>query len=167
MLSANISNLLLKKIKVLNMKILIIFTLILISTNSCAQNKTETIIRDGNGKIINSENKDINQNNLNETLELFYNKIDDSKNLDNLLSFRFYQKMPYNKFKEFTIEKAKKVGKFKTKEVIKEEFSPDKNAVKYLLKVNYENEKTNEELILIKENEKDNFKIYDYNYKIL
>lgn len=148
------------------MKFFTIFTFILMSLNSCAQNKTETIVKDGNGKIIESESKDINQNNVNETLDLFYKNIENSKNLDNLMSFRFYQKMPYNKFTEFTSEKAKKFGKFKDKEVIKIEFNPDKSAVKYFLKVNYENAKTNEELVLIKESEKDNFKINEYNYEV-
>ena len=148
------------------MKFLTIFAFILLSLNSCAQNKTQTIITDGNGKIIESDSKDINQNNLNKTLDLFYKNIENSKNLDNLMSFRFYQKMPYNKFAEFTKQKAKKFGKFKDKEVIKKEFSPEKNAVKYFLKVNYENAETTEELILIKESEKDNFKIYEYNYEI-
>ena len=148
------------------MKFFTIFTFILMSLNSCAQNKTETIVKDGNGKIIESESKDINQNNVNETLDLFYKNIENSKNLDNLMSFRFYQKMPYNKFTEFTSQKAKKFGKFKNKEVIKKEFSPEKNAVKFFVKVNYENVETNEELVLIKESEKDNFKIYEYNHEI-
>jgi len=147
------------------MKRLILLFIILISLNSCAQNKVEEFITTPDGKRIETKNNDLNPNNLDKTVEEFYNNISEVSKLDNLISFRFYQKIPYNKFKELIDEKYKKFGRLKDIKKINTEFHPDKKAVKYTFDVTYENTKTKESLILIKENEKDNFKIIDYNYQ--
>lgn len=147
------------------MKKIIIFGLFIISLNSCAQKKIEEVITDANGKQIKTENKDINSNNLEETIEEFYKNIDDASKLDNLMSFRYYQNIPYNKFKELTLKKAEQFGKLKNKKIIGKEFSPDKKAVKYYIEAEYEKANSNEAIILMKENEKDNFKILEYIYE--
>ena len=146
---------------------LIIFVSIILSLNSCAQNKIETKITDANGNEVITNNDDVNPNNLEKTIDEFYLNINDSKKLDNLMSFRFYQKIPYNKFKELMQTKSEKFGVFENKKIEKIEFSPDKNAVKYILDIKYEKTETKEILILIKETEKDNYKIYEYDYQKL
>ena len=95
----------------------------------------------------------------------FYKNIDDASKLDNLMSFRYYQNIPYNKFKELTLKKAEQFGKLKNKKIIGKEFSPDKKAVKYYIEAEYEKANSNEAIILMKENEKDNFKILEYIYE--
>ena len=137
----------------------------LVSLNSCAQNKAKDIVTDAHGNEINTNNEDINPYNLDKTVEEFYKNINNVSELDKLLSFRFYQKIPYNKFKEMIAEKFKKFGNLENVKKLNFEFSPDKNAVKYTFDIKYNKVKTKETLILIKENEKDNFKILEYNYQ--
>lgn len=146
------------------MKKFVVFFTICTSLISCAQNKA-TVITDANGNEIKSNNQDINPNNLEITVEKFYKNINNTSELDQLLSFRFYQKIPYNKFKDITNEKFKKFGNLVNTNKLATEFSPDKKAVKYTFDNVYEKAKTRETLILIKENEKDNFKIFEYNYQ--
>lgn len=147
------------------MKRLNLFFIILLSLNSCAQNKVEEFITTPDGKRIETNSNDLNPNSLDKTVEEFYKNIADAAKLDNLISFRFYQKIPYNKFKELMSEKYKKFGDLKDFKKIDTEFSPEKNIVKFTFDIIYENSKTKESLILIKENEKDNFKIFEYNYQ--
>ena len=147
------------------MKSIAILGLFIISLNSCAQKKTQEIITDANGKQIKTESKDLNPNNLEETVEEFYRNINDATKLDNLMSFRFYQKIPYNKFKELISKKSEQYGKLKNKKIIGKEFSPDKKAVKYYIETEYEKANLKEAIILLKENEKDNFKILEYIYE--
>lgn len=145
------------------MKRLIFFFAVTISLISCAQ-KIEDVITTPDGKVI-TGSKDINPYNLEETVKEFYKNINDASKLDKLMSFRFYQKIPYSKFKEIISEKSKKFGNVKYINKLSSEFSPDKKAVKYTFGIEYDKTKTQEILVLIKENEKDNFKIFEYAYQ--
>lgn len=146
------------------MKILIFLFAVAVSLMSCAQ-KVEEVITTPDGKVIKTDSKDLNPYNLEEIVTEFYKNINDASKLDKLMSFRFYQKTPYNKFKEVILEKSKKFGILKGLKKINTEFSPDKKAVKYTFDIEYDKAKTQEILVLIKENEKDNFKIFEYNYQ--
>jgi len=145
------------------MKRLIFLFAVTISLISCAQ-KVEDVITTPDGKVI-TDTKDINPYNLEETVKKFYQNINDASKLDKLMSFRFYQKIPYSKFKEIISEKSKEFGNVKNINKLSSEFSPDKKAVKYTFGIEYDKTKTQEILVLIKENEKDNFKIFEYAYQ--
>lgn len=145
------------------MKRLIFLFAVTISLISCAQ-KVEDVITTPDGKVI-TDSKDINPYNLEETVKKFYQNINDASKLDKLMSFRFYQKIPYNKFKEIISEKSKKFGNATNINELNSEFSPDKKAVKYTFNIEYDKTKTQEILVLIKENENDNFKIFEYAYQ--
>ena len=82
--------------------------------------------------------------------------------LDKCMSFRFYQKTPYSKFKEIMASKNKLCGKFITKKVIETEYSPDKKAVRYKIQATYETKNTVEQIIMIKESEQSKFEIFEY-----
>jgi len=145
------------------MKRLIFLFAVTISLISCAQ-KVEDVITTPDGKVI-TDSKDINPYNLEETVKEFYKNINDASKLDKLMSFRFYQKIPYNKFKEMMSEKSKKFGNVTNINKLNSEFSPDKKAVKYTFDIEYDKTKTQEILVLIKENENDNFKVFEYAYQ--
>jgi len=82
-----------------------------------------------------------------------------------LISFRFYQKSPYYKFKDILKEKNKSCGKFIEKTLLKTETSEDNKSICYVYNVTYQNIKTLEEIVLIKESENDSFQVFTYNIK--
>jgi hypothetical protein len=98
-----------------------------------------------------------------EVLDRFYLNIE---KLDNLISFRFYQKTPYVKFKETMKEKYNICGEFIDKKIIETEYSAEKNAVRFKLEVKYKNKNTIEQIVLIKEFENSSFEVYEYNIKL-
>jgi len=148
-----------------------LFTLIIfmIAVSSVSQNKTEEIIVNGNGKIIESkENKveeHLNLKTTEEILSVFYSNQDNIKVLDKLISFRFYQKTPYYKFKETIENKFKVCGRFINYKIIETEYSNDQSAVSIKCDVKYEKINTIEQIIMIKESENSNFQIFEYNIK--
>jgi hypothetical protein len=140
--------------------------------SSCGQNKTEEVIINQDGKIINqTENNGENDNDKNVSsdriINKFYENQTDIKELDKLMSFRFYQKTPYSKFKESMIQKNIEFGKLIEKKITKTEFSEDNNAISVKLNVTYENETTIEKIVLIRETEKSIYKIFEYDLEII
>lgn len=87
--------------------------------------------------------------------------------MDKLISFRFYQKSPYVKFKETMETKYKLCGKYIDKEIVETEYSADKRAVRLKLNVKYEKKNTIEQIVLIKESENSNFEVFEYNIKVV
>jgi hypothetical protein len=150
-------------------RILLILTL-LISLVSCGQTKVEEIIINGNGKVISKteikglKNKSENKS-PEKTIELFYKNQNNIKVIDSLMSFRFYQKTPYVKFKEILNEKNKLCGEFLENTLIKTQKSEDNNAIAFTFKVKYKKEETIEEIGLLKESENSDFQIFTYNIK--
>ncbi|GAA5101158.1 hypothetical protein GCM10023210_40430 [Chryseobacterium ginsengisoli] len=143
------------------MKKIIIASLLLISAIFYTQKKVETILTNGNGKVL--KTKSSVKYTLEETINQFYKRIDDASKLDNFMSFRFYQKTPYSEFKEWINTKSKKYGAFQRKKLIDEKFAPDNMAVRYIFEVKYAKGNLREILILSKETGKDNFQVYEYN----
>ena len=133
---------------------------------SAGQNKTQDVLIDRNGKVISkSKIKKTENRSSQKTIEMFYKYQNDIEKLSPLISFRFYQKTPYYKFKEILKEKNKSCGKFIEKTLLKSETSEDKKSIGYAYKVTYQNIKTVEEIVLIKEAENDSFQVYTYNIK--
>jgi hypothetical protein len=132
-----------------------------------AQNKNEEILVNRNGVIIDSINEDRNLKfkTYSEVLNEFYFNQKNIKSLDRLISFRFYQKTPYFKFKETMESKFLICGKFKDFKIIETEFSQDQNSIRIKCEVQYEKVSTIEQIIMIKETEKSNFLIYEYDIK--
>jgi hypothetical protein len=150
-------------------KHIITYLVFTISLSACAQNKTEEVIeeitRDSNGKIISTTIVKKDKGNVlsaEEVLNQFYNNQEKIEELDKCMSFRFYQKTPYSKFKEIMASKNKLCGKFITKKIIETEYSPDKKAVRYKIQVTYETKNTVEQIIMIKESEQSKFEIFEY-----
>ena len=103
--------------------------------------------------------KDTKEENI---IDFFYKNLDDVRKIDNVLSFRFYQKTPYNKFKEIMENKNNRFGKILEKKILKIEYSKDKMKVIFLLEVKYLNETTKEQILMIKESVTDNYSIIEY-----
>jgi hypothetical protein len=103
--------------------------------------------------------KDTKEENI---IDFFYKNLDDVRKIDNVLSFRFYQKTPYNKFKEIMENKNNRFGKMLEKKILKIEYSKDKMKVIFLLEVKYLNETTKEQILMIKESVTDNYSIIEY-----
>ncbi|UOX34837.1 hypothetical protein LXD69_04835 [Flavobacterium sediminilitoris] len=116
-------------------------------------------------KIVIENSNDNNKLTPEEIINYFYENIENPEKLDNIISFRFYQKTPYNRFKEIIIFKNNHFGKLIEKNIIKTEYSDDGISISYFIKVKYENLEANEQIIMIKESKKDNFSIYEYNVK--
>lgn len=95
-------------------------------------------------------------------IESFYMNQNNIKVLDTLLSYRFYQNTPYNKFRDFIIEKNNLVGKFNTKELVNAKLSINEYLM-FEYKVSYDRKTWNETFRLEKENGV--FKIVNYNIK--
>ena len=153
---------------------ILLILLLSFAINSCAQNKSEEIIEevitDSNGKIISKNiiSKDKKRTlNSEDVLEKFYSNRKNIDELDKLISYRFYQKSPYVKFKEGMETKYKLCGEFIDKEIVETEYSADKKAVRLKLNVKYEKKKTIEQIVLIKESENSDFNIFEYNIKIV
>lgn len=153
-------------------KQIFLFLLLSITLNSCAQNKSEEIIEevrtDSNGNIISKKiiSKDKNSIlNYEEVLEKFYLNLKNIDELDKLISFRFYQKSPYVKFKETMKAKYKLCGEFIDKKIVETEYSADKKAIRLILNVKYKKKNTIEQIILIKESDNSNFEIFEYDIK--
>ena len=149
-----------------------IFTLLIliITFSSYCQNKKEEVITeivtDSNGKVISkSTNKKEKIRTSDEVLNAFYDNQTNIKALDKMISFRFYQKTPFIKFKEVMETKNKVCGKLIEKKVVEKEFSEDKKAIRYKLLVSYEKKKTVEQVVMIRESENSGFEIFDYNIK--
>lgn len=117
-----------------------------------------------NKSLIHKSDKNYNFN-PEKVINYFYENIESPEKLDNIISFRFYQKTPYNRFKEMIIFKNNHFGKLIKKNIIKTEYSDDGMSINYFIKAKYENLEANEQIIMIKESEKDNFSIYEYNVK--
>ncbi|WP_163401515.1 hypothetical protein [Flavobacterium fluviatile] len=148
------------------MKNITIILMLIICSISRGQNKTEDILVDSNGKVISkSKIKNTEKISSEKTIEMFYKYQNNIEKLSPLISFRFYQKTPYYKFKEILKEKNKSCGKLIEKTLMKSETSTDKKSIGYAYKVTYQNIKTVEEIVLIKESENDNFQVYIYNIK--
>ena len=143
------------------MKKIIITSLLLISAKFYTQKKIETIITNGNGKIL--ETKKTVKYSVEETIHQFYKRINDPSKLDELMNFRFYQKTPYSEFKKLINSKSEKYGVYKERKLISEKFSPDNMAVAYVFNVKYTKGNLKEILILSKETATDNFQVYQYN----
>ncbi len=140
--------------------------MLIICSISRGQNKTEDILVNSNGKVISkSKIKKTEKISSEKTIEMFYKYQNNIEKLSPLISFRFYQKTPYYKFKEILKEKNKSCGKLIEKTLMKSETSADKKSIVYSYKVTYQNIKTVEEIVLIKESENDNFQVYIYNIK--
>lgn len=142
-----------------------IFFTLLIHMCVCAQNKDITI--NGDGKIIpDTSLKDGKLPSKEEdVLAYFYANISDVTKIDKIVSFRFYQKTPYVKFRELLQQINKRTGKVIQKEVLKKEFSNDKKSVMFILKVTYEKLVANEKLIFIQESAGERFEVYEYQIK--
>lgn len=155
-------------------KLILLILFFSITITSCAQNKTEEIIEevivDNNEKIISKNSISTDKKNAltpEETLEKFYSNLEKIKEIDKLISFRFYQKSPYVKFKETMEKKYKLCGKYINKEIIETEYSADKKAIRLKLNVKYEKKNTIEQIVLIKESENSNFEVFEYNIKVI
>ncbi|WP_394666108.1 hypothetical protein [uncultured Chryseobacterium sp.] len=143
------------------MKKIIISSLLLISTKIYTQEKIETVIANSNGKVL--ETKKPVKYSIEETINQFYKRINSPSKLDELMSFRFYQKTPYSKFKELINSKSEKYGVYIERKLISEKFSPDNMAATYIFNVKYTKGNLKEILILSKETITDNFQVYQYN----
>ncbi|MWW26907.1 hypothetical protein [Algibacter lectus] len=148
----------------------IIYLFILTFSFSFSQNKKGEILTDGQGNII--EKKElIKKDNLepktpNKILKEFYLNQNNFENLDNLMSFRFYQKTPYSEFKNAIESKNKTCGKLLNYKIVQTEYSDDKKSVRLNTDVNYENMNTIEQILLIKETDNDNYEVFGYELKI-
>jgi len=142
-----------------------IFFILLIHLCTNAQNKDITI--DSEGKIIPDTPSDEGNlpRNVEDVLTYFYANITDAKKVDEIISFRFYQKTPYMKFKELLSQINKTTGKIINKVVVKEEYSKDKRSVMLTLKITYEKIVTNEILVLIQETADGRYEVYEYQIK--
>ncbi|PNW25763.1 hypothetical protein [Formosa algae] len=146
----------------------IFYLLILTFSFSYSQYIKREITIDGQGNVI-DEKEIVDKENLkiknpSEVLKEFYlnqNNIE----IDKLISFRFYQKTPYIKFKEIMKSKFTVCGKFLNYKIVQTEYSDDKKSVRLNTDVSYENINTTEQIILIKEFDNDNFQVFDYNIK--
>lgn len=147
------------------MKKLLIFLLIMIPTIFIAQEVQTEELRDAKGNLISktivNPNKREKSLNAKETADLFYKNQNNVKLLNSLMSFHFYQKTPYFKFKEIMEQKNKVFGKFLSKTLISIS-NPEKGITVHKYKVNYEKQSTVEEIGLIKESE-DSYEIISYN----
>ncbi len=114
----------------------ITFFIFIITIVSCAQSKSEETVKDvivnNKGKIISKEtisNYKKKPFTAEEILTKFYNNQKDIDELEELISFRFYQKTPYIKFKEIMELKNNLCGEFISKKILETEYSDDKKAV--------------------------------------
>ncbi|NUY82744.1 hypothetical protein HUK80_17710 [Flavobacterium sp. MAH-1] len=153
-------------------KIILIFTFSC-SLISCGQKTAERIeenVTDGNGKVISREiidSKKGGKRTAERTVELFYGNLNDIKAIDSLMSFRFYQIIPYFKFKELLVEKNKVSGELLEKTLVNSKKSEDNNSVVFSYRVKYQNIETTENIGLIRENENNDFQVYIYNSKAI
>ncbi len=149
------------------MKELIIIYFLLFTLSSCGQNEIKETIVNANGKIISKtdiDNKTVEKS-PEEILNVFYNNQNDVKELDKLMSFRFYQNTPYNKFKETMQAKYQYCGELAEKTITETEYSDDKKTITFFLKVKYQKVNTTEKIVMIKESDNDNFQILKYDIK--
>ncbi|WP_347065407.1 hypothetical protein [Flavobacterium sp. WV_118_3] len=148
------------------MKKLLIFLLIMIPTIFIAQEVQTEELRDANGKLISktviNPNKREKSLTAEEIADLFYKNQNNVKHLNSLMSFRFYQKTPYFKFKEIMEQKNQTFGKFLNKTLISVT-NPEKGITIHKYKVNYKKRTTVEEIGFIKENEGDSYEVISYN----
>ncbi|WP_177734355.1 hypothetical protein [Flavobacterium inviolabile] len=126
----------------------------------------EEIIK-SDGKVISKTKYDKSSKALvvsdeNVVIDRFYKHQDNIKAIDSLMSFRFYQKTPYFKFKEILKAKHNNFGMFKRKELFDTDKSNPDGIIVYKYKVEYEKTNTIEEIGLIKENSADSFHIISY-----
>lgn len=136
---------------------------------SYSQNKLGEVTVDNEGNVIHETETTSNtekHKTSEEVLEEFYFNQNNIKHLDKLISFRFYQKTPYVKFKETMEAKYKLCGEFVNYKLIETEYSEGNNAVRYKLEVKYEKKNTVEQIILFKESKNSNFQVYEYNIKM-
>lgn len=147
----------------------LLFIILLFSSFSHSQNKSGEVTVDNEGNVIHETetNSDIEKHRTSEEiLKEFYFNQNNIKYLAKLISFRFYQKTPYVKFKETMEAKYKLCGKLINYKLIETEYSEDKNAVRYKLEVKYEKKNTVEQIILFKESASSDYEVYEYNIKI-
>lgn len=90
-----------------------------------------------------------------------FEKKDDYKSLDLLMSYQFYQVTPYNKFVNFLKVKKEVTGNFKSKKLISSKFTTITNSNNRILldyEVEYVKKKTVERFV---------FEINDNDYRII
>ena len=142
------------------------FLLIMIPTIFIAQEAQTEELRDAKGKLISktviNSNKREKSLSAEEIADLFYKNQNNVKQLNSLMSFRFYQKTPYFKFKEIMEQKNQAFGKFVNKTLINVS-NPEKGTTIHKYKVNYKKRSTVEEVGLIKEDEGDSYEVISYN----
>lgn len=147
-------------INIINKKISMFF--FLLSITAFSQNAVIEEIVPKNDKVITKTKYSKTAKNENIIIDKFYLSQNNGKVLDSLMSFRFYQKTPYNKFKKIIESKVNSFGKFVDKTLINRKKSNDGITI-YKFKVRYERITTIEEIGLFRENEKDSYHIISYN----
>lgn len=147
----------------------IFYFLILTFSFSYAQNKKGEILTDAQGNVIEKKEVIEKENNkpetANEILKEFYLNQNNIEKLDKLISFRFYQKITYTEFKKTMESKFTACGKLLGYKIVQTEYSDDKKAIRINTDVRYENMSTIEQIVLIKESDKSNFQVFEYNIK--
>ncbi len=98
-------------------------------------------------------------------VESFYKKHENIIAIDSLISYQFYQKIPYNEFKIFMDNKHKTLGNIKNKELINTKVLLGDDHISFENKITYEKGITIEKLKLIKEGQQ--YKIVEYNVSSL
>lgn len=124
--------------------------------------QVKEIITDSKGNESTYSNGKIGEINPDKLLDLFYKNQEQIKELDRLMSSKFYQQTPYVKFKEIMENKNQLVGKYKSRKLTKVDKQDNGLKIIYDLKVTYEKRNTTEQIVLIKRSEKDNFQIIGY-----
>ncbi|MFK7058927.1 hypothetical protein [Flavobacterium oreochromis] len=145
---------------------ILFFLLTTLSIHSQNKKNVNEVVVDKNGKVLSkSTNKKEKIYTPDEILNSFYSNQNNINFLSKMISFRFYQKTPFVKFKDIMETKNNFCGKLIKKEIIEKEYSNNNLAIRYKLYVEYEKRKTTEQVVLIKESESSNFEVFDYNIK--
>ncbi|WP_300486772.1 hypothetical protein [Flavobacterium sp.] len=139
---------------------LAIIMVIFISYSMRAQNDDITI--DANNNTIPNSQMMFKGMSVESLTDFFYKNISNIKEIDKIMSYKFYQTTPFKEFSKLIESKNTQFGKFISKEVIKVEYSNDKHKATIFLKVKYSKVESKEQIVFLKEFEKDSYNIVEY-----